>query len=164
MDPMDNTFSYKEAGDPSRWTASAATDLAETGSTYKQKTDFELKTGGFDHADPQLLDIGGDKLLLVYIDEDSNIPGDDRTVLRYQIYDKAKDLWLSKPGVIQAKNGDTAVNGALEPQITDAGDRVMITWTATILPNATHEDDNYMKQYLKQRNVYTRYGGIAIKC
>lgn len=150
-----STFSYKEAGDPSRWTASAATDLAETGSTYKQKTDFELKTGGFDHADPQLLDIGGDKLLLVYVDEDSNIPGDDRTVLRYQIYDKAKDLWLSKPGVIQAKNGDTAVNGALEPQITDAGDRVMITWTATILPNATHEDDNYMKQYLKQRNVYT---------
>lgn len=150
-----SSFSYKEAGDPSRWVASAATDLAETGSTYQQKTDFELKTGGFDHADPQLLDIGDDKLLLVYVDEDGSIPGDDRTVLRYQVYDKAKDQWLSKPGVIQAKNGGTAVNGALEPQITDAGDRVMITWTATVLPNATHEDDDYMKQYLKQRNVYT---------
>ncbi len=152
---MTSTFIYKEAGDPSHWTANANTDLAPTGSTYKQTTDFELKTGGYDHADPQLLDIGSNKLLLVYVDEDSSIPGDDRTVLRYQVYDKTKDLWLSVPGVIQAKNGDTAVNGALEPKLTDAGDKVMITWTAAILPDATHEDDDYMQKYLKQRNVYS---------
>ena len=153
---VDSSFQYKEAGDPSQWIASTDTGLAPTGSTYKQASDVELKKGGYDHADPQLIDIGEDKILLVYVDEDSNNKNDDRTCLRYQIYDKKKDLWLSTPGVIQAKNGETNVNGAMEPKVTDAEDKIMITWTAGLLPKGvTHEDDDYFKQYLKQRNVYS---------
>ena len=143
-------FKYKQAGDPSVW---KATSQNPTKSTYTQLNDVELKTGGYDRADAQLIDLGDDKTLLVYVDEDSRIQGDDRTVLRYQVYDK-HETWLGTPGVIQAKNGNTNVNGALEPKLTDAGDKIMITWTAAVLPNATHDDEDYMQKYLKQRNVY----------
>lgn len=145
------TTRFKQAGDPSVWTGPSRVLLR---STFEQDSDVEIKTGGYDHADPQLFDLGDGKILLVYVDEDSTISGIDRTVLRYQVYDKNKKIWLATPGVVQAKNGDTKVNGALEPRITDAGDKVMITWTAVVLPNADMSDADYMQKYLRQRNVY----------
>lgn len=150
----DSKFQYKQAGDPSVWTGSSENARR---SSFKQHKDVELKTGGYDHADPQLFNLGENKTLLVYVDEDSRIEGDDRTVLRYQIYDSVKEKWNNTPGVIQAKNGSTDVNGALEPKITDAGDKIMITWTAVVLPNATHDDEDYVQKYLRQRNVYTAF-------
>lgn len=145
------TTQFKQAGDPSVWTGPSRVLLR---STFEQESDVEIKTGGYDHADPQLFDLGDGKILLVYVDEDSSISGIDRTVLRYQVYDKNKKIWLATPGVIQAKNGDTNVNGALEPKLTDAGDKVMITWTAVVLPDADMSDADYMQKYLRQRNVY----------
>ena len=56
--------------------------------------------------------------------------------------------------MIQAKDGGKDINGALEPKLTDAGDKVIITWTALVLPDATHNDSDYLKKYFKQRNVY----------
>lgn len=146
-----SSFSYKKSGDPSVWTGSSKNPRK---STYHQAEDFELKTGGYDRADPQLLDIGDNKILLVYVDEDSKNQNDDRMVLRYQIYDKSTNKWLGTPGVIQAKDGGKDINGALEPKLTDAGDKVMITWTALVLPDSTHADSDYFKKYFKQRNVY----------
>ena len=157
-------WSYKQAGEPSVWTASSSSfavsgksDLAPTGSTFHQTADIKLKTGGYDHADPQMLDLGDDQYLLVYVDEDSSIEGDDRTVLRYQIYDnsdKSNPFWLDVPGEINAMRGGEKINGALEPNLTDAGDSVLITWTAVTLPDATHEDDDYLRRYFKERDVY----------
>ncbi len=165
-------WSYKQPGEPSVWTASGDTGLAQAddtfrqrgdaglapvGSTFEQIEDVELKTGGYDHADPQMMDLGGDQYLLVYVDEDSSIEGDDRTVLRYQIYDNSdenKPVWLDVPGEINAMLDSKKITGALEPNLTDAGDKVLITWTAVTLPDSTHEDNDYFQQYLRERDVY----------
>ena len=145
------TTQFKQAGDPSVWTGQSRVLLR---STFEQESDVEIKTGGYDHADPQLFDLGDSKILLVYVDEDSTISGLNRTVLRYQVYDKNRKIWLATPGVIQAKNGDVSVNGALDPKLIDAGDKVMISWTAVVLPEDDPNSADYMQKYLRQRNVY----------
>ena len=144
-------WSYKEAGQESKWTGQFS-----LGTTFRQFEDIELKKGGYDHADPQMIDLGG-KILLVYVDEDSSIEGDDRTVLRYQIFNKgdgANSRWLAVPGEIRAVRDGKTVNGALEPNLTDAGDKLLITWSAVTLPDSDHSDSEYMQDYLRGRDVY----------
>ena len=145
---------FKDAGDPSVWTAGKKNALR---STFQQTDDITLKMGGYEHADPQMLDLGDDMYLLVYVDEDIAIEGDDRTVLRYQIYNNSDDeppTWLDVPGEICAMDGSKKVNGALEPSLTDAGDKVLITWTAVSLPDDETRDIEYFKNYLRGRDVY----------
>lgn len=123
---------------PSQWVANSPVPL----SSFEQSSTQTLLTNGYDHADPQLIDLGNGKVLMVFLDDDINRSDADRTVLKYSIYENG--VW-SNPEAIQ-KDG----TADFEPNVVDAGDSVMISWTSR---DSSAKDDEI--SYAKSLDVYT---------
>lgn len=123
---------------PSQWVANTPALF----SSFEQTSTQTLLTNGYDHANPQLIDLGNGKVLMVFLDDDVNRSDADRTILKFSIYENG--VW-SKPQAIQ-KDG----TADFEPNVADAGDSVMISWTSR---DAGAKDDEI--SYVKSLDVYT---------
>ncbi len=111
-------------------------------STFQEKGSVVLSENGYDRADPQLMDLGDGRILLVFVGDDPARTDEERTAVMYSVYDGS--TWTT-PQILQ---DDAAAD--FEPDLCDAGDKVLISWTsrATGTPY-TNETD-----YLKSLDVY----------
>lgn len=123
----------------SAWLPNGNVDVA---STFEEASSTVLLENGYDRADPQLMDLGGGRILLVFIADDPSRSDNDRTALMYSIYENG--TW-SNPTKIQ--DDGTA---DFEPDLCDAGDKVLISWTSRSegVPSENELD------YIKSMDVY----------
>ena len=68
----------------SAWLPNGNVDVA---STFEEASSTVLLENGYDRADPQLMDLGGGRILLVFIADDPSRSDNDRTALMYSIYE-----------------------------------------------------------------------------
>ena len=104
-----------------------------------------LQNGGYDQASPQLLDMGEDGTLLVFLQGDASKAKGDQSTLSYSI---CRNGTWSRPAPIG--NDETLSTGDFYPNLCDAGDSVMITWVSR--RNESYGDN---LEYLSQMDVYT---------
>lgn len=131
----------RDVSAPSRWLP--ARNMLSMSPTQGKET--VLLRGGYDHADPQLLDMGEEGVLLVFLNIDETRPERDQTVLMYSIY---KDGIWSEPEPIGDER--TLSTADFQPDLCDAGDSVMISWMSR--ENVPYEDS---LEYLGTMDVYT---------
>ncbi len=117
-------------------------DLVQAASSFEEDGTSVLLENGYDRADPQLLNLGNGKVLLVFVADIPERNDENRTAIMYSIYEN--NTW-SDP--IMIHDDGTA---DFEPDICDAGDKVLISWTSRA------EDAEYTseKEYLKSLNVH----------
>lgn len=128
---------------PSIWSAKEARN---TRSSFEQSGTETLLTNGYDYADPQLIEMNNNEILMLFLDDDKSRSNLNRTTLKYSIY---KNCGWSKPITIQ--NDGTA---DFEPNVIDAGDKVIISWTSRN-PEIVMNDNISEVEYLKGMEVYT---------
>lgn len=112
-------------------------------STFVPDTSTTLLENGYDRADSQLLDMGDGRIMLAFIADDAARTDKDRTALMYSIYDNG--TW-SQPVTVQ--NDGTA---DFEPNLCDAGDKVLISWTSRD-PETEYTSET---EFLTTLEVYT---------
>ena len=117
-------------------------DLVQAAGSFEEDGTSVLLENGYDRADPQLLNLGNGKVLLVFVADIPERNDENRTAIMYSIYEN--NTW-SDPKMIH--DDGTA---DFEPDICDAGDKVLISWTSRA------EDAEYTneKEYLKSLNVH----------
>ncbi len=124
----------------SQWTG----DNVQLMSTFEEAFSTTLVVDGYDRADPQLLDLGNGRTLLVFLADDADRPDEDRTTLMYSV---CEDGTWSQPIEIQPDD-ETA---DFEPSITNAGDKVLIAWTSRE-QGTPYVDET---EYLRSLEIYT---------
>ncbi|MGN0164515.1 MAG: S-layer homology domain-containing protein [Candidatus Ornithomonoglobus sp.] len=129
------------ASGQSVWTANDSLSLQ---STYSPISSRPLNENGYDAPDQQIISLGENKALLVFLDDDPARTDENRTVLKYAVYDNGS--W-TEPKVIQ--NDGTA---DFDPNLCDAGDKVIISWTSR---EETELGSEVTTEYLKTMEVYT---------
>lgn len=137
---------------PSSWNGtvnSVSPDEVKTMATYKEKNTTVLLRDGYDRPDTKLLDMGDKGTLMVFLQDNKSKSDEERTSICYTVY---KDGKYSKPVVIQ-----TDSTADFEPNVADAGDKVVITWTSSNpdKKKISVDDKNYSKEYLKSLEVYS---------
>ncbi len=106
-------------------------------STFEETSSTVLKENGYDRADSQLLDLGGGRILLAFIADDPTRSDSDRTALMYSVYENG--TW-SEP--VKVQDDGTA---DFEPDLCDADDNVLITWTSRDKNALTETELDYIK-------------------
>lgn len=136
--------------DPSKWSGNmkgVSADAVKTMATYKEKNSHTLLTDGYDRPDSQMMDMGEYGTLLVFLQDDKSRTDAERTAISYSVY---KDGKYSTPVVIQ-----TDETADFQPNITDAGDNVIVTWISSPLKDKGDEQaEDYQNKYLKSQEVY----------
>ncbi len=117
-------------------------DLVQAASSFEEDGTSVLLENGYDRADPQLLNLGNGKVLLVFVADIPERNDENRTAIMYSIYEN--NTW-SEPVMIH--DDGTA---DFEPDICDAGDKVLISWTS----RAEGAEYTNEKEYLKSLNVH----------
>ncbi|MBQ5760145.1 MAG: hypothetical protein IIV85_00135, partial [Clostridia bacterium] len=113
-------ISMKPRTEASEWLPGSGNPMLR--GTFVPDTSTTLLENGYDRADSQLLDLGNGRIMLAFIADDAARTDKDRTALMYSIYDNG--TW-SQPVTVQ--NDGTA---DFEPNLCDAGDKVLISWTS----------------------------------
>ncbi|MBR4880134.1 MAG: S-layer homology domain-containing protein [Clostridia bacterium] len=137
----DSYVIVKPRGEVSEWLPESDNPMLR--STFVPDTSTVLLENGFDRADSQLLDMGDGRVMLAFIADDPERDDKDRTALMYSIYDNG--TW-SEP--VKVQNDGTA---DFEPNLCDAGDKVIISWTS----RAPELEYNSEMEFLKSLEVYT---------
>lgn len=146
------TYLLKEReNDPSQWSGKmddVAAGSVATMATYKEKNTHTLLADGYDRPDSQMLDMGEYGTLLVFLQDDKSRKDEERTAVSYSVY---KDGGYSSPVVIQ-----TDGTADYQPSVTDAGDKVIITWVSSDPAENKGDADaqDYQNKYLKSQEVY----------
>ena len=113
-------------------------------STFEKEKTTVLSEGGYENASPQLMDLGNGRILLVYLANDMAKGEYDRTSISYSVYDNG--VWGESVKI------DTASTKAdFEPNLTDIGDKVLVSWTSR--NNGDNRTDS--ADYLKGMNVFS---------
>lgn len=131
----------KPRTEASQWLPDSNTPMLQ--STFVPDTSTTLLENGYDRADSQLLDLGDGRVMLAMIADDAARTDKDRTALMYSIYDRG--TW-SQPVTVQ--NDGTA---DFEPNLCDAGDKVLISWTS----RAPETNFTSETEFLTTLEVYT---------
>ena len=142
--PRDNT--------PSAWTGSVqAVSPGDVSSmaTYKLKSVSTLLSDGYDRPDAQLMEMGENGTLMVFLQDDKSRTDTERTALSYSVL---QDGVYSEPIIIQ-----TDATADFQPNVADAGDNVVITWISSdpAVDKGNALDDSYEANYLKAQEVYS---------
>lgn len=137
----ESSVALRDMNEPSSWLP--AKQLLRTAVSSAEET--VLQKGGYDHADPQLLDMGEYGTLLVFLGLDTSREAADQTVLMYSICQNGS--WSEPQPVGSEKTLSTA---DFQPDICDAGDSVMISWISR--ENVPYSDT---LEYLGTMDVYT---------
>ncbi len=105
----------------SEWVADESGELMEAFQPVSSKA---LMENAIAQPSSQILSIGGNKFLMVFLDDDSTRDTMQASVLKYTIYDATNDTW-SVPQVVQKdKTADS------KPNLVDAGDRLILSWAS----------------------------------
>ena len=97
----------------------------------------------------RLLDIGDDRLLMVFLGDDGNRPEMQASVLQYAVYNTATGLWEIKPTTLQPDG-----TGDYMPDLCDADNDVIISWISTA-PEKVPESDEDPTEHMNQMDVFT---------
>ena len=119
------------------------------GGTYEEVRTRTLINNAYDDAAPELMSIGNDKFLLVYLDDDKTRNDLERTVLKWTMYDRATDTWTQPREVDE--NNETA---DFTPVLCDCGDKILLAWCS----RPVNLDENVeKKELLKNMEVYATF-------
>ena len=134
-------FLRKGSGREEKWLPNGET--LDIMSTFEMSKTTVLSEDGYENAMPQLMDIGGGRILLVYLSSDLSKGDYDRTSIVYSLYDNGR--WLAPVEI-----APDSAKGDFEPNLCDIGDKVLVSWISR------NDDDNRTdsKEYLKGMNVY----------
>ena len=149
----------KEVAEASEWLGDEVNLRASWGSP----TSKTLSENGYDNNYQQLIDIGNNRIMMVFVDtRDNNTYPLEQTVLKYSIYDGDSKTW-STPVVID--KGNTA---DLYPSVCKTGDnKVTVAWMSheenidyqkkKEQIDALSEDEytTLQKSYLQAQDIYT---------
>ena len=145
------TYLLKERDNNPEWSGKmkeTAADGVVTMATYKEKNTHTILADGYDRPDSQMIDMGDNGTLLVFLQDDKSRTDAERTAVSYSVY---KDGSYSDPVIIQ-----TDKTADYQPSVTDAGDNVIITWVSS--DPAKDKGDvsagGYQSRYLKSQEVY----------
>lgn len=126
-----------------KWVANEGLSLQ---STFAPDGETVLAEDGYDAPAAQLLDIGEGRTLMVWLEDDGTRSDDQITALMYSVRDQ-NGVW-SAPQVVQ--NDGT---GDFYPNLCDAGDNVMISWTSSDPDVAAEASTDF--QRLLNAEIYT---------
>ena len=145
------TYQLKESGDPSKWSGKMkdiSPDDVSTMATYKEKSTHTLLEDGYDRPDSQMIDMGENGTLLVFLQTDTSRPDKEQTALSYSVF---KDGKYSEPVIIQ-----TDGTADFQPAVTDAGDDILITWVSSDPEESKGSTtaSDYSTKYVKSQEVY----------
>ena len=116
----------------SRWVANEGASLM---ASFKQSASAPILEETVNQPEAQLLDLGGGKVLMAYLDVDAGRPAGHQSVLKTAVLDTASSRW-SAPVTVQ--NDGT---GDFSPNLCMAGDQVMLSWVSTAPAKAKAEAD-----------------------
>ena len=150
----------KEVAETSEWLGDEVSFRASWG-TPTSKT---LSENGYDNNYQQLIDIGDNRIMMVFVDtRDNNTYPLEQTVLKYSIYDGESKTW-SSPVVIDTGNG----TADLYPSVCKTTDnKVTVAWMSheenTDFQKTKEEidalsEDEYtalQTSYLQSQDIYT---------
>ncbi|MCI1723162.1 MAG: cell wall-binding repeat-containing protein [Lachnospiraceae bacterium] len=133
----------------SQWlggSVNADTGDGKLSSSETENSTTILNQNGYDHPDSKLISLGGNRTLLVFLDKGSD---SSHTVLKYSIYNGTS--W-TEPAVIQNDGRND-----YQPNLCDAGDSVMISWTSSGTEDAdgSYGTTSEKIAYLQTLDVYT---------
>ncbi len=138
-----NIFEKPRNSSNSKWIGSENSMIKPYSSFEQDGESYTLVENSYDRADAQLLDMGNGKTLMVFVsDIGDSRSSENRTAIQYSVYENGK--W-SKPVTIQ--KDDTA---DFDPNIVDAGDKVLVTWTS----KNTSKSSKTNSDYLRSMEVY----------
>lgn len=151
QDGQEIEYRLKERGNDPAWSGSmngVSPDEVMTMATYKEENTHTILTDGYDRPDSQMIDMGENGTLLVFLQDDQSRTDAERTAVSYSVY---KNGNYSTPVIIQ--NDGTA---DYQPSVTDAGDDILITWVSSDPQDTERRADaeDYENKYLKSQEVY----------
>lgn len=113
-------------------------------STFEENETKTLIENSYDHADPQIVALGENKFMVVFVGDAGDDRDDyNRTAVMYTVYNGDNATW-SKPVIIQ--NDNTA---DFEPDVVDAGENILVTWTSRKASSSASGNE-----FLKGMEVY----------
>ncbi len=152
----------KEVSETSEWLGDETSFRASWGTPVSTT----LSENGYDNNYQQLIDIGNNRIMMVFVDSrENNTYPLEQTVLQYSIYDGDSKKW-SKPVVI---DGDGTAD--LYPSVCKTGEnKITVTWMSheanevnteyqktkeEIDALSEEEYNDLQKNYLKAQDIYT---------
>ncbi len=132
----------------SEWVAGEGASLE---GAYGFVKETEIVSNAYSQPSTKLISLGGNKMLMVYIDTDTRRDASQQAVLKYTVYDSATGKF-TLPEVIQSDGtGDTT------PNLCDAGDYIMVSWSSAdpVKYKALTEED--LKDPTKIMSCYEIY-------
>ncbi|MEG2433846.1 MAG: hypothetical protein RSB25_19635, partial [Acinetobacter sp.] len=109
----------KERASNAKWVAN---DDAKLRGGFAPVNSQTLQKGGFSQPDSQIINIGGGRMLMVYLADSAQKADAEITSLMYSVY--ANGIW-SDPKEIQ-----NDATGDYYPNLCSAGDKVMVSWSS----------------------------------
>ena len=103
-----------------QWVASDGALMAAYGSVSSKA----LIEDAYNQPSSKLVDIGGGKFLMVFLDDTASRDKIMAATLKWTVYDTADDSW-TEPQTVQC---DATVDG--KPNLTDAGGKVILSWAS----------------------------------
>ncbi|MEG2434301.1 MAG: hypothetical protein RSB25_21930, partial [Acinetobacter sp.] len=137
----------KERASNAKWVANENADLKGGFEPIKSQT---LQTDGFNQPDSQIMNIGGGRMLMVYLADSAQKANEEITSLMYSIYDNG--VW-SNPQEIQ-----NDATGDYYPNLCSAGDKVMVSWSSANPANITNSNKEPLDakiESLKATDIYS---------
>ena len=108
----------------SKWVAGENAELMAAFSP--EPTSTTVVQDAREQTSARLLDIGNNKLLMVFLGSDNSRDKKQTSVLEYAVYDTESGNWIVEPRILQ--NDGT---GDYMPDLCDAGNDVIISWIST---------------------------------
>ncbi|MDO4938667.1 MAG: Calx-beta domain-containing protein [Lachnospiraceae bacterium] len=147
--PRNESSSVFEGDQPAEKIVSGISEYSQDRQQlYSYSEEQTIVRNGFDNPSQKLMNFtseGKEKILMVYLDDNMDLNDDERTELKYTVYDIEDNTW-TKPLTVQ---GDCTAD--FSPSLCDAGNRILITWVSReqkLVGNPEY------KNYLESLEIY----------
>lgn len=132
----------------SEWVADENVSLE---GAYGKIKETELVKNAYSQPSTKLINLGENKMLMVFLDTDTTRDAAQQAVLKYSIYDTEK-CTFTWPTVIQDdKTGDA------NPDLCDAGDSIMISWASADPEKYSKLTEDELKNPISYASCYEIY-------
>ena len=125
----------------SRWVAADG----QLSAAYSPVNTADIVSDAYAQPSSKIVSIGGNKFLVVFLDDSPDRSAMQAATLKWTVYDAASDTW-TVPQVVQ--NDSTADS---RPNLVDAGDKVILSWSSA----AEEKYDALRYTVAKECGVYT---------
>ena len=130
----------------SQWVAG---DSAELMAAYSPVASTTLVEDSREQTNARLLDIGGDRLLLVFLGDDPARSETQASILQYAVYNTGSGVWEVLPTVVQDDG-----TGDYMPDLCDAGEDVILSWISTA-PDKVPQEGEDPTEDMDNMDVFT---------